>query len=111
MQLPSCLKDTTDFISKLQSIPVINEGNWPVTVFHHYTPILRMMEALKFFLSDHGSLVPSNYIIELEQLVHTKNYFVFDKYYYLQTFGKAKGTPLAPNYANVFGFKFMKIIH
>lgn len=65
------------------------------------------MEAVKFFLSNRLSDVPTNYIIELAQLVLTKNYFLFDKYYYLKTFGTAMGKPLANLFMGKFEFYFI----
>lgn len=108
--LPSYLKDTTDFLTKLQHLQHLLENDWFVTldVTSLYTNIPHEggLEALKFYLSEKEGNIPSDYILDLTNLVLTKNYFLFEKKYYLQIQGTAMGTPLAPNYANLFMGKF-----
>ncbi len=44
--------------------------------------------------------------MDLTTLVLTKNYFLFERDFYLQVQGTAMGTPIPPNYANLFMGKF-----
>lgn len=57
-QLPSYLKDTTDFLMKLQSIPINSERDWLVTLYVSSLsiPIFRMMEEWR--PSNSSSLTP-----------------------------------------------------
>ena len=49
---------------------------------------------------------PTELIIDLAQLVLTKNYFKFENDFYLQIQGVSMGSPFSPNYANLFMGKF-----
>ena len=55
-------------------------------------------------------LVPSSFLITLLQFVLTFNTFVFNGLYYVQEWGTAIGTKLAPTYANIFMGKLESMI-
>lgn len=62
----------------------------------------RGLEALGFYLRDHDTTPPSEFICELASLVLKLNYFAFGKDFFLQIKGTAMGSTFAPNYANLY---------
>ncbi len=109
-QLHSYLRDTTDFLNKLQSHSNLDDQDWLVTldVTSLYTSIPHKgLESLDYFLKTlQNPRLPSQFILDLTKFMLTNNYFLFVKEYYLQTQGTAMGTHLAPSYANLFIGKF-----
>ena len=106
-QLPSYVKDTTDFINKLEQIRTAPKNCILVTmdVKSLYTniPHNEGIEATKKFMSKHN-LKPSliTIITTLLTLILTLNNFIFNGIHYLQKMGVAMGTKCAPTYANIF---------
>jgi hypothetical protein len=107
----SYIKDTTDFLCKLQNL-----GNVPLhsllftmDVSSLYTNIPHLgggkRAVAKQLVGTHRPLaeIPTNEsLIILLDLVLTKNNFMFNGQQYLQVSGTAMGTKLAPGYVNLF---------
>ena len=110
-QLPSYVKDTTDFLNKLGTIEDLSESDFlctmDVTSLYTNVPHKEGLEALTHFLNQRQILTPpTNFLVELSQMVLNKNYFKFENAYYLQCQGVSMGSPCSPNYANLFMGKF-----
>ena len=105
--LPSYIKDTTDFIKKLDTIKTAPDNCYLVTmdVRSLYTniPHTEGINAVKSFMNRHratGKVI--NIVTTLLTLILTLNNFIFNGFHYLQKMGCAMGTKCAPNYANIF---------
>ncbi len=96
------LKDTTEFLNKLNQISCVSMMDWLVTL--HFTQIYLMKQAWMHYIRT--VKLPSQYIVDLTTLVLTQNYIFFEKYLYLQIQGTAMDSPIALNYANLFMGKF-----
>ena len=106
-QLPSYLRDTTHFLTRIQGLDTPPPGTLLVTldVKSLYTNIPHAdgIEACREALNTRTHLQPpTEDLIELTRLVLTKNIFTFAGQHYLQTHGTAMGTHAAPSYANIF---------
>ncbi len=114
--LPAYVKDTTDFLNKLNELENIPDNALLVTldVESLYTNIPHNygIEAAKATLNKarpHSGLKPSNdSLLTLLKLVLTKNNFQFNGNNFLQISGTAMGTKLAVGYANNALGKFEK---
>ena len=105
--IPSYIKDTTDFLNKLQQIKHLPPDTLLVTldVRSLYTniPHNEGIEACRAALNTRQVLQPpTEDLIHLIKLILTKNNFVFEEDHYLQIHGTAMGTRMAPSYANIF---------
>jgi hypothetical protein len=109
-ELPSFIKDTTDFIKKLKNKTVNSKETYLVTldVSSLYTNIPHDdgIKACEEFL--HNGNINSNIVSKLLRLVLENNYFQFDDDFYLQKMGTAMGSPMAPAYASLFMGKLEK---
>ena len=110
--LPSYIKDTTDFITKLKQFQVTSEKAYLVTldVSSLYTNIPHEdgFEACRYFLENNGhswSLSVDN-VCALIELVLQNNYLKFSDISYRQKMGTAMGSSIAPAYASLFMGKF-----
>ena len=110
--LPSYIKDTTDFITKLKQFQVTSEKAYLVTldVSSLYTNIPHEdgIEACRYFLENNGhsgSLSVDN-VCALIELVLQNNYFKFSDISYRQKMGTAMSSSMAPAYASLFMGKF-----
>ena len=110
-KIKSYIKDTTDFIQKLEALPRLTEKTILCTldVSSLYTniPNLEGRIAVARFLRKHRNLgqvaEPSNTsICQMLNMILTMNNFRFDGDNYLQIAGTAMGTRVAPTYANIF---------
>ena len=104
--IPSYVKDTNDFLSKLHEIRV-PPGSLLVTldVSSLYTniPHDEGLEACREALNTRGITdPPTDDVINLINLVLKKNNFSFNDTHYLQKHGTAMGTRMAPSYASLF---------
>ena len=111
--LPSYVKDTSDFINKINETKDINKHTILVTldVKSLYTNILNHegIEAVKRALNSVSQKpIATKVIIKFLFLILTLNNFVFNGIHYLQKIGCAMGTICALNYANIFMGKFEK---
>lgn len=103
--LPFFLKDTADFLGLLDKTFIPEQcllGSFEVqslyTVIPHNVGIEHCMHFLDLRSNKNP---PSCFLANLMRLVLTKNYFRFEKDFYLQRCGTAMGTRMAPNYANL----------
>ena len=69
------------------------------------------IEAMERFLlqRDHNELPSSACIITLAEIVLTHNYFMFLNDFFIQMKGTAMGSPMAPNYANLYAGYMEKV--
>lgn len=115
--LPSYLRDTGDFIDKLDKIN-LGEGDiflvtMDVTSLYTNIPHDIGLAALQFFLNTRPVCSPpTDFLTEMAKMVLTKNYFLFERDFFLQIRGTAMGATFAPDYANLFmGFLEQKHVH
>ena len=108
----SYIRDSTHMINILkdfQIIPNMLLCTLDITSLYTNIPHSEGVQAIKELLAIHrdiNALPHNSYIIELLQVVLTKNYFDFNGKHYHQKSGTAMGTKLAPSYANLFMSKF-----
>ncbi|XP_072050367.1 uncharacterized protein [Amphiura filiformis] len=105
--LPSYVKDTTDFLNKLDSLKDIPNDSILVSldVKGLYTNIPHDdgITACKEALDNRTNKTPStDDLINLLELTLKSNNFVFNDEHYLQTSGTAMGAKFSPSYANIF---------
>ena len=105
----SYVKDTTDFINKIEDIRGLREGTTLCTIdvssLYTNIPNQEGINACKKFLSTSRNPQDSPSIPSILALLHhvlTKNNFDFNSKHYLQTGGTAMGTKVAPSFANLF---------
>ena len=105
-QLKSYVKDTNDFINKIENLPPVPKGSYLISmdVRSLYTniPHKEGINAIKQSLGKRPAKVSSVIILMFLNLILTLNNFVFNGINYLQTKGCAMGTKCAPCYANLF---------
>jgi hypothetical protein len=104
--IPSYIKDTTDFIRKIESIKIPkNSILVSFDVSSLYTNIPNdegVRAAARSMLKHKPEYADIRTVIKLLKEVLTKNNFSFNGKDYLQVGGTAMGTKLAPSYANIF---------
>ena len=103
----SYIRDTKDFLIKLSSIKNIPANSFLVTmdVSSLYTNIDHEEGAeacFKKLEERKNKSIPSIVIKNLILMILKSNAFRFGNEYYRQITGTAMGTPMAPNYANLF---------
>ncbi|CAM5072920.1 unnamed protein product [Natator depressus] len=100
---PSYLRDTTDFLRKLQYISDLPENTilatMDVEALYTNIPHKDGLQAIGNGIPDN---VVANLVAELCDFVLTHNYFTFGDNVYLQISGTAMGTRMAPQHANIF---------
>lgn len=106
-KLPSHIKDTRDFICKLQEIGSLHDDDLMVTidVSSLYTSIPHTdgIDAVRKTLSHlRNPPIPLQTILEMVEMTLTMNTFKFNNNFYHQIQGTAMGTKMAPSYANIF---------
>ena len=107
-KIPSYIRDTTDFINKLESVKNLPPSYFLVTldVTSLYTniPNHEGLTSVARTLNRHKPAYRLSYqsILSLLRLVLHCNNFSFEGKNYLQIGGTAMGTKLAPSYANIF---------
>ena len=109
--LPSYVRHTQDFITKLKSIGTLSEDTILVTmdVTSLYTSIPNQMgiqAVLDQIQADPLAPIPTRHMEKLMNLILNKNHFEFNGQIYLQTGGTAMGTRFAPSFANLFMGQF-----
>ena len=105
-ELKSYIKDTTDFIHKIESI-IVPENCILVTfdVVSLYTNIPNdegIRSVARALQKCHPPLAAPRIVLKFLKEVLHKNVFNFNGKNYLQVGGTAMGTKLAPSYANIF---------
>jgi hypothetical protein len=109
--LPSYVKDTTDFIRKIQNITNISTESFLVTMdvssLYSNIPHNDGIKACQYYLNQRtGQQHSVKDILHLIEIVLTKNNFQFGDDNYIQNLGTAMGTKMAPSYASLFMGKF-----
>ena len=106
---PSFVRDTTDFLSKIDEIEDLLPGTMlctiDVTSLYTNIPNEEGIRACAAQLAQHrpNPQPPSNHtIVRLLDYVLNKNNFDFNNKHYLQVGGTAMGTKVAPYFANLF---------
>ena len=108
--LPSYIKDSTDFLNKLNSLPEeLPEDAIMVTMdvrsLYTNVPNDEGIDAVKHYLRTRnrpGDGILAKVISTFLLLILTLNNFVFNEINYLQTNGASMGTKCAPTYAAIF---------
>ena len=105
--LPSYVKDTSDFITKIHNLKGIPENAFLVTLdvtsLYSNIPHDDGIEACDHFMSEGGKSQEARSVISKPiNLVLTKNNFQFNGENYLQVLGTAMGTRMAPCFASLF---------
>jgi hypothetical protein len=107
--LESYVKDTTDFLKKLENIPEIPEEAVLVTMdvrsLYTNVPNDEGVEAVKTYLRNRnqpGDGILAKIISTFLMLILTLNNFVFNDQNYVQVNGASMGTKCAPTYASLF---------
>ena len=111
--IPSYVRDTTDFLQSLDRLKHIPNDCLLVTldVKSLYTnmPNNESIKALREAYDNHSSKAEATkVIITFLSLILTLNNFVFNPINYLQIMGCPMGTICAPAYANIFMAQFEK---
>ena len=101
--IPSYLKDTTDFLRRLQDLPPLPTDTLLVTLdlstsIPHSEGIEACREALD---TREDQSPPTADLCHLIETILTKNNFYFNDSHYLHIQGTAMGTKMAPSYANL----------
>ena len=105
---PSYIKDTTDFINKVESISCLPQDfiltTMDVTSLYTNIPNHEGLTAVARVLTRHKPKYRLSYhsLCALLKLVLHSNNFTFDGDHYLQIGGTAMGTRVAPSLANIF---------
>ncbi|XP_067859745.1 uncharacterized protein [Heptranchias perlo] len=106
---PSFCRDTTDFLQKLSTHGPVEPGTLLTTmdVSALYTSIPHDdgIAATASILNTNNSQSPDA-ILQLIRFILDHNVFTFDNQFFTQTHGTAMGTKFAPQYANIFMYKF-----
>ncbi|XP_071150518.1 uncharacterized protein [Mytilus edulis] len=111
--LPSHIKDTTDYLRKMQALnPLPSDTtlvSMDVTSLYTNIPHADGIDACKeVWNSRPVKYPPTECLVKMLTLVLKKNNFTFDGDHYLQVNGTAMGTKMAPSYANIFMGKLEK---
>ena len=109
-QLPSYIEDSTDLIrhfERLNEEGVLPPNAIPVSLdiksMYSNIPTEEGLKAMEKELdSREDKAIPTSFLMTLIRLVLECNAFEFDKKFFLQLFGTAMGTRMAPTYANIF---------
>ena len=105
--LPSYVKDTSDFITKIHNLKGIPQNallvTLDVTSLYSNIPHDDGVKACDHFMTEGGKSQEARSVIsKLINLVLTKNNFQFNGENYLQVLGTAMGTRMAPSFASLF---------
>ena len=110
------VKDTADFLRRLQGVPCVAEEVLLVTLdvksLYSNIPHSDGTKACEHLLNLNPECrgISTESVSDLVSTVLTKNHFQFNGDNYLQTMGCAMGTNIAPSFASLFMGKFEKDI-
>ena len=110
------MKDTTDFIKKLDTVKIAPVNCYLVTmgVKSLYTniPHTKGIDVVKSFMNRHCATSKATAIVTtLLTLILILNNFIFNGQHYLQKMECPMGTKCAPNYADIFMGDFEENTH
>ena len=113
--LPSHLKDTTDYLQKMESMNPLPSGtilvSMDVTSLYTNIPHNDGIEACREAWDQRAvKEPPTECLVQLLTLVLKHSNFTFNGEHFLQINGTAMGTKMAPSYANIFMGKLEKLI-
>lgn len=113
--VPSVIKDTTQFLKKLQNVGYIPETAIMCTIdvvgLYPHIPHGENLNSLRKMFAYAGCIIPQDDLIKMAKLVLENNYFEFNEKVFRQKLGTAIGTKFAPAYANIFmGFLEIEMI-
>ena len=107
--LPSYIKDTTDFLSKIKDCKLSGNSylvTLDVTSLYTNIPHTDGIDACRFFLDKDpqksNTSLSVGSICKLMELVLKNNHFQFNGVNYIQNMGTAMGSPAAPAFASLF---------
>ena len=104
--VPSVIKDTSDFLQKLESLGHIPSTAILCTIdvigLYPHIPHGEGLEALLGAFNRAEWELPVEDLVSLARLVLENNYFEFDEKIFRQKLGTAIGTKFAPGFANIF---------
>ncbi|XP_071160924.1 uncharacterized protein [Mytilus edulis] len=111
--LPSFIKDSTDYLLKMQDLNPLPANTTLVTmnvtsIFTNIPHADGIESCREVWDSRSLKIPPTEYIVEMHTMVLKKNNFTFQGEHYLKTNGTAMGTKMAPSYANIFMGKVEK---
>ena len=111
--IPSYIKDTTDFVTKIEACPPLPDGailvTLDVTALYTNIPHWEGLAVIKNLLTKSRPTTsqPTNQdILRLLSLVLTLNHFEFDNSFFTQKGGVAMGSKVSPSFANLFMSNF-----
>ena len=109
-EIPSYIKDTTDFINKTDNFAVPPNsflGTMDVKSLYTSIPNNEGIASVKKKYDHYpNKTIPTKIITTFLALILTLNNFIFNSKFYLQTKGCAMGTICTPSYANIFMSEF-----
>ena len=110
-QIPSYVKDTNDFINKINAVKSFPKNSYLVAMdvraLYTNIPNAEGISAVKRAFDNYSKKTTSTKVITtFLALILTLNDFVFDCIHYLQIKGSAIGTICVPAYANIFMASF-----
>ena len=104
--VPSIIKDTSDFLQKLENLGHIPSTAILCTIdvigLYPHIPHGEGLEALLRAFSKAECELPVEDLVSPARLILENNYFEFDEKIFRQKLGTAIGTKFAPGFANIF---------
>ena len=110
-QIPSYVKDSNDFITKIDAVKSVPKNNCLVTInmrsFYTDIPNTEGISAVKRAFSNYSKKTTTTKVItRFLALILTLNDFIFNCIHYLQIKGCSMGTICVPAYVNIFMANF-----
>nr|XP_008123603.1 PREDICTED: uncharacterized protein LOC103282659 [Anolis carolinensis] len=106
LKTQSYIKDTTHFINIIESLHIPRNSTLmtlDITSLYTNVPLNEVRTIIKdLFDSRESQTPPTHFLMDLLDIVLENNYFKFDTQFYLQIWGVAMGSAVAPCLANLF---------
>lgn len=100
------LKDTADFIQKVEGIQIHNDAvivTFVVISLYTSIPLDEARATIQYYLSDATyDGPPCHFILQLVDILLEKNYFKYQDQFFLQIKAVSMGSPFVPSLANLF---------
>lgn len=105
--LSTYIRDTTDFIQKVEGILVPKEAiivSFDVASLYTNIPLEDAREVVQYYLSQNNDedRPPVQYVLQLVDLLLEKNYFKYGEQFFYQIKGVSMGSSFPPSLANLF---------